>query len=169
MRGGAVLDLDWLGAWRIGSLRMIRIRVPQVESTWATLPVNSAQITCRRDARVVCVAGPRPLKPSTAQPRYSSPSEWFGLEAAARACTRRHNRLCPGQRKISYQPVEIAPQLSCLPPTSVGGSRPTTMFLEPASTGLLEEFESPAEAGCDPLPGLPNHQLKLVANRNSGL
>jgi len=47
-----------------------------------------------------------------------------------------------GLAKISHQPVVIALQLSCLPPTSVGGSRFTTLFVEPASAGLLVNQEA---------------------------
>ncbi len=51
--------------------------------------------------------------------------------------------------------------LSCLPPTSVGGSRSTTLFLEPASAGLLEELKSPAEAGCQSCPRTPKPPTKV--------
>ena len=54
--------------------------------------------------------------------------------------------------KIARVAVGITSQLSCLPPTLVGGSRATTLFLEPALAGLLEEFKSPAEAGCNLVP-----------------
>ncbi len=60
----------------------------------------------------------------------------------------------------------ISPLMSCLPPTLVGGQRSRTLFLEPASAGLLEELKSPAEAGSRGICRSSNHQLKLVANSN---
>ena len=70
--------------------------------------------------------------------------------------------------EISHEDIAIWPLVLCLPPTLVGGQRPRTLFPEPALAGLLEEFKSPAEAGCQFCSRLPIHQLKLVANKSSG-
>ncbi len=51
----------------------------------------------------------------------------------------------------------------------VGGQRPRTLFLEPASAGLLNSSRSPAEAGSRVICGASHHQLKLVANKNNCL
>ena len=68
--------------------------------------------------------------------------------------------------KLSREHIMISPSRSCLPPTLVGGQRPGTLFLEPASAGLREELRSPAKAGSRVGCRSSNHQLKLVANRN---
>ncbi len=82
-------------------------------------------------------------------------------------CSTQDSRLqCPPARKISREDIVISPLMLCLPPTLVGGQRPRTLFLEPASAGLLEEFKSPAEAGSTAICRSSNHQIKLVANRN---
>ena len=49
----------------------------------------------------------------------------------------------PGRAESSHEAILIMSQLSCLRPTLVGEQRPRTMFLEPASAGLLEIFEKP--------------------------
>ena len=75
----------------------------------------------------------------------------------------------PRLAEISRLAVVIRSQLSCLPPTLVGGQRSKPLLLKPASAGLLKEFKSPAEAGCQLYSRPLNHQLKLVANKNSCL
>ncbi len=60
----------------------------------------------------------------------------------------------PTEHKIHGEDIVILPLMSCLPPTSVGGQRSRTLFLEPAEAGSRVSGRS------------SNHQLKLVANRN---
>ncbi len=72
----------------------------------------------------------------------------------------------PAMNNSSREDIVISPLMLCLPPTLVGGQRPKSLFREPASAGLLEEFKSPAQAGSRAICRPSNHQLKRVANRN---
>ena len=88
------------------------------------------------------------------------------LHTGGRAASGTPAPVTSAMNKILREDITISPLVLCLPPTLVGGQRPKSLFREPASAGLLEEFKSPAQAGSRAICRPSNHQLKLVANRN---
>ncbi len=127
---------------------------------------SSAAPAAQRRPGLVC-SGPFGANYPPVRSRRVPPLQFTALPfgADARKPRQGRNMDSPRRKNISHEDIVILPLVLCSPPTSVGGRRPRTLYLEPALAGLLEEFKSAAEAGCQLCSRRSGHQLKLLPNR----